>query len=131
MTDGNSAERHEVRRQARRRPGTDRSGPDDGDGLTTEDAGLLVAAFRDLLTEVRPEEASATELRDRVRRLLASLERAPGPRTLQRESLELLRSWGDVWIDELEAGRTSAADSVRTLLVSELTRLKRVVDQEG
>lgn len=131
MTDGNSAERQEVRRQTRRKPGTDRIDPEEGDGLTTEDAGLLVEAFRDLLLETRPEEASAPELRDRIRRLLASLDHAPGSRTLQRESLELLRSWSDVWVEELEAGRKSAADSVRTLLVSELTRLKRVVDEEG
>jgi hypothetical protein len=90
-----------------------------------------VSAFQDLLGEARTGDVSGPELRDRVGRLLASLERAPGPRTLQQESLELLRSWSEVWVDELEAGRESAAASVRTLLTAELTRLKQVVGQEG
>lgn len=131
MTQGNPEEREEVRRQTRRPPEPEHSRQDEGDGLSEEDVGLLVGAFQDLLAEVDPGEVSASELRDRLTRLLDSLERAPGPRALQRESLELLRSWSEVWVEELAAGRESEAASVRTLLTAELTRLNQVVREEG
>lgn len=131
MTEGNPAEREAVRRQTPRSPATERGTPDEGNGLSGEDAGLLVGALQDLLAEVRPGDFSGSELRDRLRRLLTSLESAPGPRTLQDESLERLRSWSEVWVQELESGRESAAASVRTLLMAELTRLKQVVGEGG
>lgn len=100
-----------------------------GDGLSVEEAGILLEEFREILGRGASGGISPVELRDRIRSLLSSLEEAPAPGGLAGRSVAALRSWSEVWVDEMESGRSAAADSVRTLLLVELMRLGRVLGE--